>query len=87
MCIGIPAQVIAISGEGAMSTATVLLQEAERRVNLALLADDGIVPGDWVLVHAGLAMSKLSEEEAREVIALQREVSELFAGETTEAAP
>jgi hydrogenase expression/formation protein HypC len=37
-----------------------------RNVNVGLLDDDGIgvVPGDWVLIHVGFALSKVDEEEA-----------------------
>ena len=35
-----------------------------RRVDLGLLEDDKPAPGDWVLIHVGFAMSKISEEDA-----------------------
>jgi hydrogenase expression/formation protein HypC len=35
-----------------------------RRVELGLLDDDRPKPGDWVLIHVGFAMSKISEEDA-----------------------
>ena len=35
-----------------------------RKIDLGLLEDDPPVPGDWVLIHVGFAMSKISEEEA-----------------------
>ncbi len=35
-----------------------------RKVDLGLLQDDPPVPGDWVLIHVGFAMSKISEEDA-----------------------
>ena len=37
-----------------------------RNVNVGLLDVDGegIVPGDWVLIHVGFALSKIDEEEA-----------------------
>jgi hydrogenase expression/formation protein HypC len=33
-------------------------------VDLGLLQDDRPVPGDWVLIHVGFAMSKISEQDA-----------------------
>jgi hydrogenase expression/formation protein HypC len=38
-----------------------------RNVNVGLLDEDGVgvVPGDWVLIHVGFALSKVDEEEAR----------------------
>jgi hydrogenase expression/formation protein HypC len=35
-----------------------------RKVDLGLLQDDSPVPGDWVLIHVGFAMSKISEADA-----------------------
>ena len=37
-----------------------------RNVNVGLLDSDGdgVVPGDWVLIHVGFALSKVDEEEA-----------------------
>ena len=35
-----------------------------RKVDLGLLQDDPPVKGDWVLIHVGFAMSKISEEDA-----------------------
>ena len=33
-------------------------------VNIGLLEDEHLQPGDWVLIHVGFAMSKIDEEEA-----------------------
>ena len=35
-----------------------------RKVDLGLLQDQQPVPGDWVLIHVGFAMSKISESDA-----------------------
>lgn len=35
-----------------------------RIVNIGLLEDEILPPGDWVLIHVGFAMSKIDEEEA-----------------------
>jgi len=35
-----------------------------RKVDLGLLQDNLPVKGDWVLIHVGFAMSKISEEDA-----------------------
>jgi hydrogenase expression/formation protein HypC len=37
-----------------------------RKVNLALLQDENPQPGDWVLIHVGFALSKISEKDAQE---------------------
>jgi hydrogenase expression/formation protein HypC len=39
-------------------------------VNVALLADEPLAVGDWVLIHVGFAMSRISEAAAREQLQL-----------------
>jgi hydrogenase expression/formation protein HypC len=41
-----------------------------RKVQLDLLADDMLAAGDWVLIHVGFAMSKISEVDAAEQMRL-----------------
>lgn len=79
MCLGIPGQVVAEPDE-TTGLATVLVSGAERRVNLSLVQPDGIAPGDWVVVHAGFALSKLSEQEAWEALQVLQELSAAYAG-------
>ena len=48
-----------------------------RRVDLGLIPeDDAARVGDWVLIHVGFAMSKISEERAREQIELLQALGE-----------
>jgi hydrogenase expression/formation protein HypC len=35
-----------------------------RVINVGLLEDDKLEPGDWVLIHVGFALSKIDEAEA-----------------------
>jgi hydrogenase expression/formation protein HypC len=44
--------------------ASVDVAGVRRNVNVGLLLDEGIAPGDWVLIHVGFAMAKIDEEEA-----------------------
>jgi hydrogenase expression/formation protein HypC len=44
-----------------------------RQVSFALLSE--IKPGDFVLIHAGFAIERLDEEEARQTMELLREVA------------
>jgi len=44
------------------------------KTNFALLDDAKI--GDWVIVHAGFAISKLDEKDARETLDMLREIAE-----------
>ena len=63
MCLGIPGQLREIS-EANRHLARVDVSGVTRVVNIGLLEDEPLVPGDWVLIHVGFAMSKIDEEEA-----------------------
>ena len=63
MCLAIPARVIEISTDEA-GRALVEVVGVRRHVDVGLLQDDPPQNGDWVLVHVGFAMSKISEEQA-----------------------
>ena len=39
-----------------------------RVINIGLLEDEALEPGNWVLIHVGFAMSKVDEEEARRAL-------------------
>ncbi|MEY6433705.1 HypC/HybG/HupF family hydrogenase formation chaperone [Thioalkalicoccus limnaeus] len=80
MCLAIPAQIIAIEADG--RSATVALGGIHKAVSLALIED--AVVGDYVLLHVGYALSKISAEEAERTLALMVEAG-LF--ETAPAAP
>ena len=86
MCLGIPGQILEVTDE-ASHTAAVMVSGARRPVNIALVDADGIAPGDWVLVHAGFALSKIDEQEARETLALLQEVSDAYALQLDGRAP
>jgi hydrogenase expression/formation protein HypC len=63
MCLAIPAKVIEISSDEA-TRALVEVVGVRRHIDTGLLQDDPPRCGDWVLVHVGFAMSKISEEQA-----------------------
>src|SRR6202451_4106773 len=63
MCLAIPGKIIEIAPDNPNS-ALVDVVGMRRRVDLGLLEDDKPVPGDWVLIHVGFAMSKISEVDA-----------------------
>ena len=66
MCLAIPGQVVEIVDE-TNRLAKVDVAGVQRNVNIGLLDEDGVgvIPGDWVLIHVGFALSKVDEEEAR----------------------
>jgi hydrogenase expression/formation protein HypC len=83
MCLALPARVVSIDSDSDM--ATVALGEVKREVSLALVED--VHEGDFVLIHVGYALNKVSEEEAEKTLALFAEAGLLDAesGELMEA--
>jgi hydrogenase expression/formation protein HypC len=75
MCLAIPGQVVELL-PGPNALAVVNVVGVRRRIDLGLLEDDPAVPGDWVLIHVGFAMSKISESDAREQMELLRMLGE-----------
>ena len=69
MCLGVPMQVKTIDGDLAMAE----IDGVQREASLMLL-DDEVKVGDYVIVHAGFVISRLDEEQARETLAMMREV-------------
>ena len=63
MCLAIPGKIVDITSD-ATHSALVDVMGVRRRVDLGLLHEDKPKPGDWVLIHVGFAMSKISEQEA-----------------------
>lgn len=61
MCLGIPMQIVAIDG----FTAHCEAKGVQRDVNLFLMQHEALAPGDFVMVHVGYAIEKMSEPDAR----------------------
>jgi len=65
MCLGIPGEVIELMA-GHEDLAMVSVEGVKRAVNIGLLSEEGgVVPGDWILIHVGFALSKIDEAEAK----------------------
>ena len=60
MCLGIPMQIRAIDGLLARCEA----KGVEREANLLMLEHEGLAVGDFVVVHLGYAMDRVTPEEA-----------------------
>jgi len=65
MCLGIPSKIISIKD----SSATIDVYGAQRNISIMLL-EDQVKIGDYVLVHAGFAIQKLQEDDAKETLKL-----------------
>jgi hydrogenase expression/formation protein HypC len=73
MCLSIPAKVLAIEEE---EMARVSVRGVETSISLQLV--DDVKPGDFVLVHTGFALQKLSEEEAQESLRILAELDAIM---------
>jgi hydrogenase expression/formation protein HypC len=62
MCLAIPGQVVELSEQPLLVKVDV--GGVRRNVNIGLLADTTVVPGDWILIHVGFALSKIGAAEA-----------------------
>jgi len=69
MCLAIPGQIVELTDK-ARQFATVDISGVRRKINIDLLQDEPPEPGEWVLIHVGFAMSKISESRAREQLRL-----------------
>lgn len=70
MCLAVPAKVIKVEGDHA----DVDIGGIRREASIALLAGEGVAVGDYVLIHTGYAIGKVSKQEAAEILATWREV-------------
>lgn len=68
MCLAIPAKITEIKN----SMGTIDMEGTQREVSLLLLEDAKI--GDYVIVHAGFAIHKIDEAEAKESLKVLREL-------------
>lgn len=71
MCLAIPAEVLKVDG----NKAVVDYGGLEQEVSLDLVED--VHPGDYVLIHVGFAIEKLSKDAALETLAIFKELEAL----------
>jgi len=76
MCLAIPGQIVEMSSDQS-TTALIDVVGVRRKVDLGLLQDDLPKPGDWVLIHVGFAMSKISEQDAIDQMNTLRALGEI----------
>jgi len=73
MCLALPAEVIELKSDN--DNAVVSLEGVKKEISLALVADVDV--GDFVLVHVGYALHKVSVEEAQRTLSLMAEAGVL----------
>ncbi len=69
MCLAIPMKIISKNGDNVIAEVDSVKKEAS-----VMLLGEEVEVGDYVIVHAGFAISKLDETYAKETIRLMREV-------------
>lgn len=75
MCLGELVQVREIRPDG-RALAQGGPQGDGREVEISLLLlDEPVLPGDWLLVHSGIALSLVDEDDARTALALRSELA------------
>lgn len=67
MCLAVPLKIVSVTGKQAVGEAARLTQ----KLRVDFLPD--VRPGDYVMVHAGFAIEKLTEQQARENLACIQE--------------
>ena len=69
MCLGVPMKIITKDGDTVLAEVDGVQKEA----SIMLLAEEVSV-GDYIIVHAGFAISRLDEEYAQETLRLMKEI-------------
>ncbi len=67
MCLAIPGLIVDLDPQGHL--ATVEVSKVRRTINIDLL-EPAPAPGEWVLIHVGFAMNRISAERAAEQLRL-----------------
>ncbi|HLU57738.1 MAG TPA: HypC/HybG/HupF family hydrogenase formation chaperone [Pseudonocardia sp.] len=80
MCLGIPGEVVEV-GVDRPDLAMVDVSGVKRAINIGLLDEGEVGPGDWVLIHVGFAMSKIDEAEAKAAMEFLEGIGQAYADE------
>jgi hydrogenase expression/formation protein HypC len=65
MCLAIPLKVLKIVDDN-----TLAVQSGNMELNISCMLIGKVLPGEYVLVHAGFAIQKMSEQEALETLSI-----------------
>jgi hydrogenase expression/formation protein HypC len=80
MCLGIPGEIVELMDDRP-DLAKVDVSGVRRAINIGLLEDEKLAPGDWVLIHVGFALSKIDEEEAKAALDFLEGIGQAYADE------
>jgi hydrogenase expression/formation protein HypC len=76
MCLGIPGRILDIRDDRGLAMGMVDFGGVKREICLAYVANE-VVPGDYVVVHVGFAITRVDEAEARRTFEALKEMSQL----------
>jgi hydrogenase expression/formation protein HypC len=80
MCLGIPGEIVELMDDRP-DLAKVDVSGVKRAINIGLLEDEQLEPGDWVLIHVGFALSKIDEDEAKAALDFLEGIGQAYADE------
>ncbi|MFC9789520.1 HypC/HybG/HupF family hydrogenase formation chaperone [Rhodococcus sp. NPDC127528] len=69
MCLGIPGRVVRMLEGYGDQLALVDVAGEHRKVNVGMLPENGVAPGDWVVIHMGFAVEKTDVAGAERAMA------------------
>lgn len=75
MCLAIPGQIVSMKGDSYSRMGIIQFGPISKEASLAFIPDAAI--GDYVLVHAGVAISKVHEAEAQRIFSYLEKIDEI----------
>lgn len=75
MCLGVPGKIVELYERDGLLMGKVDFGGALREACLSYVPEAAV--GDYVLIHVGFAINRLSEEEAHETLAILQEIVDL----------
>lgn len=73
MCVGLPGRIVEII-DAVHGLVRAKVGDRIHQVSVAILDDEDLQVGDWVEIHMGHALARLSDEEAREALEFMDEL-------------
>lgn len=80
MCLGIPGEIVEILTDHP-DLAMVDVSGVRRAINIGLLEEEALTPGDWILIHVGFALSKIDEVEAKAALDFLESIGQAYEDE------
>lgn len=79
MCLAVPGQIVEITNDQPLErSARVSFGGITRPINLSFVPEAAV--GDYILAHVGVAISRIDEDEARQVFDYLKQIGELEFG-------